>query len=175
MRWFLKKCSIPLLYKDIFVRFNLIWIGCVIAYTLGQNNFSVLTAPFVQIFPPFLYMIILSFVLFILLGALSSSKKVIKTWSKGMFPLSSFEAMLMGLSAACTMFLFSLKLSFIPAVPVSSAAALIGGIVGISLAKGGQGLHVKTLVCVASSWVWAPLLSGLLSYFVSSIIFMWGV
>lgn len=171
VRKFLQSHPVSLLYKDLFVRFNLVWIGCFIAFALGQNNLSVLVAPFSDVFSEAYLLILSGMCLFIFLGTWTASKKVIKTWSKGLFPLSSLEAMLTGLSVALTMMLFSLKSSFIPAVPVSSAAALVGGIVGISLAKGGHGLQIKTLVRVALSWIWSPFISGLLCYVVSYILF----
>lgn len=170
VRWFLKKKPIPLLYRDLFVRLNLIWIGCVIAFTLGQNNLSVLTVPFFSVFPEAHVLILSGMGLAIFGGTWTASRKVIRTWTKGLFPLSSLEAMLTGLSTALVMFLFSLNLPFTAAVPISSAAALIGGIVGISLAKGGQGLQMKVLGYVVASWVWSPCVSGLLCFVISAIL-----
>ena len=63
-----------------------------------------------------------------------------------------------------TLFMFSHGFSFLPAIPISSGASLIGAIVGVSLAKGGYGLKIKPLIWVACSWMWAPFLSGLTCY-----------
>lgn len=164
VRRFLKTHHVPLLHKELWVRFHIIWIGCLMAYMVGTNNLSVIIQPFTATLTlPFLF-IKTSICFFVFIGCLLVSRRVVKTVSAGLFPLTTVEAMMMSFSAAITLFVFSHGFAFIPAIPVSTGASLIGAIVGISLAKGGYGLKVRPLIWVASSWMWTPLLSGLTCY-----------
>lgn len=169
LRVFLKVHPVPLLRKDLWVRFHMIWIGCLMSYTIGSNNLSVIIQPFVHTLSfPNLW-VKGSICIFVFMGCLLASYRVVKTISQDLFPLSPLEAMIVAFSAATTLFLFSQGFSFLPAIPVSSGASLIGAIVGVSLSKGGYGLKVKPLIGVACSWIWAPFLSGLTCYVFASI------
>ena len=160
-RFYLKIHPVALLNRDLWVRFHMIWIGCLMAYTIGGNNLSVIVQPFARTLSFSDFWIKSSICLFVFVGCLLASRRVVKTVSRDLFPLTPLEAMITAFSAAMTLFLFSQGFSFLPAIPVSSGASFIGGIVGISLAKGGYGLKIKPLLWVASSWMWAPFLSGL--------------
>lgn len=161
VRIYLKVHPVALLNRDLWVRFHMIWIGCLMAYTIGGNNLSVVVQPFVRTlsFPDI--WIKSSICVFVFAGCLLASRRVVKTVSRDLFPLSPLEAMITAFAGSMTLFLFSQGFSFLPAIPVSSGASFIGGIVGISLAKGGYGLKIKPLAWVACSWLWAPFLSGL--------------
>ena len=162
-RFYLKKYPVPILYRDIWVRILWILVGSFTAYSLGANNMPVLTIPFAQILGQNLTLSIL-FSLVAGTGCLMASKKVIKMVSHKLFPLSSVESLIVGFSGALTLLLFSFQNGFLPALPVSMSAALIGAIVGVSFAKGGYGLKVKTLSGIIASWFWAPLFSCLLCF-----------
>ncbi len=170
LRCYLKVHPIALLRRDLWVRFHMIWIGCLMAYMIGGNNLSVIIQPFVYILNLPILIIKISICLFVFVGCLLASHRVVRTVSYDLFPLSPLEAMIASFSAAMTLFLFSQNIPFLPAIPVSSGASLIGGIVGISMAKGGYGLKIKSLIWVACSWMWAPFLSGLTCYIFATIL-----
>ena len=165
VRFFLKCYPVPILYRDIWVRFLWFGVGSFTAYSLGANNLPVLTTPFMQAisfdyqgFLPLLFSVTAG------IGCLMASGKVIRMISKKLFPLSSMESLIVGFSGALTLLLFSFNKGVFPALPISISAALIGAIVGVSMAKGGYGLKGKTLLLIISSWIWAPLFSGLLCF-----------
>ena len=160
-RFYLKIHPVALLHRDLWVRFHMIWIGCLMAYTIGGNNLSVIVQPFVCTLSLPSVWIKSSICVFVFLGCLLASRRVVKTVSRDLFPLSPLEAMITAFAGSMTLFLFSQGFSFLPAIPVSTGASFIGGIVGISFAKGGYGLKIRPLLWVASSWMWAPFLSGL--------------
>ena len=163
MRIYFKYTSIPILYRDMRVRFLWVIVGSFTAYSLGANNLPILTVPFTSFIRSYSFLLIL-FSVVVGIGCLTASQRVIKMVSSKLFPLSSIESLIIGFSGALTMLLFSFKNGFFPALPISISAALIGAIVGVSLAKGGYGLKGKTLVFIIASWLWAPLFSGLLCF-----------
>ena len=175
LRLFLKRHPVSLLRKELWVRFHMLWIGCLMAYMIGGNNLSVIIQPFTMTLSLPLFLIKFGICFFVFIGCLLVSRRVIKTLSADLFPLSSVEAMIMTFSAGMTLFLFSCGFSYLPAIPISTGAALIGAIVGISLAKGGYGLKIRPLIWVASSWVWVPFISGLTCFVFVSMMQGWGV
>lgn len=175
LRCVLRKYPVSLLNKELWTRFHMIWIGCIMAFLIGGNNLSVIIQPFTMTLSLPDFLIKGGICLFVFLGCLFVSRRVIKTLSSDLFPLSSVEALIMTFSAGLTLFLFSCGFSYLPAIPISTGAALIGAIVGISLGKGGHGLKVRPLLWVASSWVWVPFLSGLTCFVFVSMIQKWGV
>ncbi|MBO7484226.1 MAG: inorganic phosphate transporter [Alphaproteobacteria bacterium] len=165
LRFFLKKYPVPILYRDIYVRIFWIFVGSFTAYGLGSNSLPVLIIPFAktvsyddQILLPFLFSIAVGS------GCLMASHRVIRMISSKLFPLSSVESLIVGFSGALTLLIFSLHNHIIPALPISISAALIGAIVGVSMAKGGYGLKKKALIGVVCSWILAPLFSGLICF-----------
>ena len=169
MRFFLKKYPFPILYRDIGTRSLWVIVGSFTAYSLGANNLPVLTIPFSSFMDrPFILSILFS--IGVGIGCLMASKKVIKMLSSKLFPLSTIESLIVGFSGALTLLLFSFQNGFLPALPISMGASLIGAIVGVSLGKGGYGLKGKTLLSIIFSWVWAPLFSGLLCFGIQTII-----
>ena len=173
IRFYLKKWPIPILYRDIWVRFFWIIVGSFSAYSLGANNLPVLTIPFVSVTSEPLVLFVL-FSLFVWIGCLMASKKIIKMVSSQLFPLSSVEGLIVSFSAAMTLLLFSFQKGLFPALPISMSASLIGAIVGISLGKGGAGLKIKSLFSIIISWILAPLFSGLLCFAFISIMDLGG-
>ena len=163
VRLCLKKYALPLLYRDIWVR--LLWgvVGSFSAYSLGANNLPVLTVPFGGgVVQKEVLAVLFSVVAGV--GCLMASRRVIKMVSSKLFPLSSVESLIVGFSGALTLLLFSFQNGLFPALPVSMSAALIGAIVGVSLAKGGYGLKGRALFAIVASWFWAPFFSGLLCF-----------
>lgn len=181
MRHLLCQYPMPLLYKDLFMRVGLIGVGAFAAYALGANNVASITAPY------FLAASLPSWQINVLIcaaigvGFLTADKKVIRTMGSGLFPLSPMEALIVVFSGSVTLFLFSWNglrlflgsygLPSFPMVPIPITSALIGAIVGVSLAKGGHGLNYNMLGTIVASWVTAPVISGLICWGILTIIF----
>ena len=62
------------------------------------------------------------------------------------------------------MFLKGHGLPTIPLVPVSSTQAVVGAVIGIGIAKGGNGLNWGVLGKIAISWVLAPVIAAVVCY-----------
>ena len=163
-RFYFNRHSFPILYRDIWVRFFWIGVGSFTAYSLGANNLPVLTTPYQQTFSMEMSFLVPLFSVMVGVGCLMASHRVIRMVSQKLFPLSSVESLIVAFSGALTLLLFSFQNGLFPALPISISAALIGAIVGVSFAKGGQGLKGKTLFSIIASWFWAPLFSGLLCF-----------
>ena len=88
--------------------------------------------------------------------------------------LSPVTALVVVLSQAIVLFLFSSEhlenwlithgLPSFPLVPVSSSQAVIGAVLGISIAKGGKGIHFKILGNISSGWVTTPVIACLITF-----------
>lgn len=174
MRFLLKRFPVKLLWRDHLIRFGLLSVGAFSAYALGANNMASIVGPYVstQLFSiPVLFSLAC---VAVIVGFMCADRRVIKTMSKGMFPLSPMEAFIVVLTSASTLFCFSstdlkafltaLSLPSLPLVPVPLSGAAIGAIVGIALAKGIDGLKWKAVGQIACSWIAAPLSAGLICY-----------
>ncbi len=185
MRFYLNRVKIHLLYLDFWNRIGLIVVGGFGAYSLGANNIAnvmgvfVTVAPFHPLETPF-GMLTGTEQLFILggmamaSGVLTYSYKVMKTVGKSIIPLTPISALVVVLSSSTVLFLFSSQnlelflashgLPTIPLVPVSSAQAVIGALIGIGLLQGGRGMDIKQLGKIASGWLTAPLMACLICF-----------
>ncbi len=185
VKCYLKARPIPLLYRDAYTRTGLLIAGALSAYSLGANNIGNIMAPFMRsISLPSLMIggnVILSSAqqlfflgsLAICIGIFTFSKRVVQTVGQDMFKMSPIEAFIIVSSHAFVLFLFSsvslnrffdnLNISF-PLVPLSSVGAIIGGVVGVSLTKKGQGLKLYALYRVMRAWVWTPIFSAIVCF-----------
>ena len=185
VRFFLNRVKMHLLILDFWNRIGLIVVGGFGAYSLGANNIAnvmgvfVTVAPFHPLETPF-GMLTGTEQLFILggmamaSGVLTYSYKVMKTVGKSIIPLTPISALVVVLSSSTVLFLFSSQelelflashgLPTIPLVPVSSAQAVIGALVGIGLLQGGRGMDIRQLGKIASGWLTAPLMACLICF-----------
>ena len=174
-RFYLKYVPVPILYRDMRVRLLWIIVGSFTAYSLGANNMPLLTISYSEVVPEISKTITILFSIVAGVGCLFASQKVIQMISSKLFPLSSLESLIVSFSSALTLLLFSFQNGFLPALPISISAAMIGAIVGVSLAKGGYGLRIGSLLVIVFSWIWAPLFSGMLSYMFILLMSFWGI
>ena len=183
----IQKCSsMHLLMRDQCTRIGLIITAAIGAYALGANNIANVVGVFVQSCP----FKALSFgkfvtlepvqVLFLLgaiaisVGIVTYSHKVIKTVGNNLMRMSPTVALIIVLSQATVLLLFSsvslhnwLEASpfpTIPLVPVSSTQAVIGAILGIGLIKGGRNINWGIIGKIVLGWVLAPLMAMLICF-----------
>ena len=173
-KYWLKKYPVKLLHRDMFVRLGLLIVGAFSAYALGANNIASIAGPYISVNKDMTNILFALTALSVALGFYSADKRVIKTVSSGMFPLSPVEAFITIFASALTLFCFSsvtlkmvltgLSLPSFPLLPVPLSEAVIGSIIAIALAKGIDGLKLKVVGQVILSWIVAPLTAGIFCY-----------
>jgi len=182
----LHKVRFHILYRDLVIRWGLIIVGGFGAYSLGANNIANVMGVFTTSvhFPDInLGIIHLSGTqqLFaiggvaIAIGIITYSRRVMETVGNTLMPLNSEAAIVVVLSQALVLFLFSsqslssalqsIGLPPIPLVPVSSSQVVIGSIIGIGLLKGGKQIKYKVLGSISIGWIATPAIAGLMSFF----------
>jgi PiT family inorganic phosphate transporter len=182
---FLGKSRLHMLELDAYTRVGLIVVGAFGAYSLGANNIANVMGVFVPSSPfPEVNLGLFSLssvqILFfmggiaIAVGVFTFSERVMSTVGNDLFKLTPVMALIVVLAESIVLFLFASRgleswlishhLPAIPLVPVSSSQAVIGAVVGISLARGGKGLDLKTLAKVASGWVTTPVISCIVAF-----------
>jgi phosphate/sulfate permease len=107
-------------------------------------------------------------------GVFTYSQKVMLTVGNDLFRLTPVAALVVVFSESLVLFLFASRvleqwllshgLPAFPLVPVSSSQAVIGGIIGIGLAKRGHGIHYGILGKIALGWVATPIIAGVFSF-----------
>jgi len=133
--------------------------ACYVAYSMGANNAgnAVGLIANLNILPPKVLLLIGG--VSIAGGALTYGEKVADTVGKGITPLDIPSAFVAQISSAFGMHLFSLF-----GIPVSSAAAIVGAVVGVGLKKGAKSISKKTLLTILIGWVLTPTLAGVVSF-----------
>lgn len=186
LRSLLYRFRIHVFKLDSLLRTGLIWAGAFAAYSLGANNIANVMGMFAGSVPAIemnfgLFtlnsMQVLFFIggLAISAGIFTYSRKVMETVGKDLFALSPEAALVVVLTQALVLFLFSsLALSnflqrnglpSLPLVPVSSTQVVVGAVLGIGLIKGAREIKLKLLGGIALGWVITPLAAGLSTYF----------
>lgn len=183
----IQKCSsMHLLMRDQMTRIGLVLTAAVGAYALGANNIANVVGVFIQSCPfktlnfgnvltlnPIQVLFLLGAIA-ISVGIFTYSHKVIKTVGNNLMRMSPTVALIIVLSQASVLLLFSSvslhdwleqsALPTIPLVPVSSTQAVIGAILGIGLIKGGRNINWGIIGKIVLGWVLAPLMAMLLCF-----------
>ncbi len=180
------KANVHMLEQDTYNRLGLLLVGAFGAYSLGANNIAnvmgvfVPAAPFTDISFGSLFTLSGTQILFLLggiaisVGVFTYSYRVMMTVGNDLFKLTPLAALVVVLAESIVLFLFASKnleqwlishgLPSLPLVPVSSSQAVIGGVIGIVLAKKGRGINFRVLGKIASGWVTTPIIAGLISF-----------
>ena len=179
------RLKIHLLRLDLFTRIGLVVVGAFGAYSLGANNIANVMGVFVPV-SPFGELTIAGFSfsgtqqlfliggLAIAVGVYTYSEKVMQTVGSGLFRLTPEAALVVVLSNALVLFLFSSRaleswlighhLPAIPLVPVSSTQVVIGGILGIGLLKDFRSINYRILGEIVLGWLVTPVAAGTISF-----------
>ena len=184
-KFILRTFKVHLLKLDLYNRAGLVVVGAFGSFALGANNIANVMGVFVSVSPfrPLeLGLITLNDAtqLFLIggiaiaVGVFTYSRRVMTTVGTRILKLTPEAALIVVLSSGLVMFIFaSERLEFllayaslptVPLVPVSSSQAVIGAVIGIGLVHGGKGLNYKMLGRIASGWITAPLISGVLCF-----------
>jgi len=183
---FLQTSKLHILRLDAYTRTALLLAGAFGAYSLGANNIANVMGVFVPI-SPFTDINILNIFVFsskeqlfllggiaIAVGVFTYSKKVMFTVGNDLLKLSPVSAFIVVISHSIVLFLFasqgisnflqSINLPSIPLVPVSSSQAVVGGVIGIGLLKGGKEVQWSIAGRISLGWVTLPVIAALISF-----------
>ncbi len=177
----ISKSRIHILRLDAYTRLALLLAGAFGAYSLGANNIANVMGVFVNVSPftdiniASLFVLTSIQQLFLLggiaiaVGVFTYSKKVMFTVGNDLLKLSPVSAFVVVLSHSIVLFLFasqgissfliSLNLPALPLVPVSSSQAIVGGVIGIGILKGGKEVKWSVAGKISIGWVVLPLLT----------------
>lgn len=185
---FMKKIKIHLIRLDGYTRALLIIAGAFGSYSLGANNIGNVMGVFIKsaesAFPSFSVGSLFSFTgvqqLFLLggiaiaVGVFTYSKRVMMTVGSSIYQLSPITAFIVVLSSSIVLFLFASQglktflvghnLPSFPLVPVSSSQSIVGGVIGIGLAKGGHNLNLKILGRISLGWIATPIIGAVVAF-----------
>lgn len=195
VKWVLERSKVHLLSLDSYTRSGLLIVGAFGSYSLGANNIGnvmgvfINSSPFQDISVAGIFNFTSIQQLFLLggiaiaIGVYTYSQNVMKTVGSGIYKLSPITALVVVLASSLTLFLFasqglydflsSHNLPTFPLVPVSSSQAVVGSVMGISLAKGGRNLNFRKIGQISMGWIVTPVASAILAYF--SLFFMQNV
>ena len=185
---FILKRKLHILRLDAYTRTALILAGAFGAYSLGANNIANVMGVFVPI-SPFTDITFSNFFTFsseeqlfllgglaIAAGVFTYSKKVMFTVGNDLLKMSPVAAFIVVISHSIVLFLFasqgisnflqSINLPPIPLVPVSSSQAVVGGVIGIGLLKGGKEVQWTIARKISLGWVLLPILAALISFII---------
>lgn len=152
--WLYNRGGLNLFQTDRILRTAMLAAGIYGAYALGANNVANVTAVFVGaglIDGPTAALIggasIAS-------GILTFSRPVMETVGRRLVKLDPFSALVVVLSLAATVHLYTLL-----GVPVSTSQAVVGGVLGIGLIKGVRTVSRKVFYNILLAWLFTPALT----------------
>lgn len=164
------RVSLNLFQKDALLRTGLIGAGCYCSYALGANNVANVTGVFVGSGQLDLALATLIGGCSIAFGILTFSRWVMETVGRKLLLLDPFSALVVMMAEALTVHFYALM-----GVPVSTAHAVIGAILGIGMLKGVETIRLGTLSQVLAGWFLTPAVGAgffLLLYFLAHLRFV---
>lgn len=187
VKFILKRAKIHLIRLDFITRILLLAAGAFGSYSLGANNIANVMGVFIESagFPDLsvggLFTLTGVQQLFALggiaiaVGVFTYSKRVMMTVGSTIYKLNPITAFIVVLSSSIVLFLFASQglkdllishgLPSFPLVPVSSSQSIVGGVIGIGLAKGGRNINLSILGKISLGWIATPVIAALISYF----------
>ncbi len=133
--------------------------GVLVAFSLGSNNIGNAVGVLIARDVAGMTSAVAAGALFISLGAIFFSKRVILTIGKGITTLDPLQAFVVQASSAVALFLCTLI-----GIPVSLSQATVGCVIGVGLTRGPSALNRRFIGSIVGSWIATPLISGVLSY-----------
>jgi len=148
-----------ILTRDKFLWGSLVLVGVYGSYVLGANNVANATGIFSNQLPGISDRALAFWGgVAIALGALTYSRRVMRTVGHGIVPMDAFTALVAVGAMSVTVHIFA-KIG----VPVSTAEGIVGAIAGIGLMRGVQAIHGSMLRNIAVGWLLTPLVALILA------------
>jgi phosphate/sulfate permease len=143
------------------LRSLLLFSGILIAYNTGANELATILGPVIH--SGLMEQMQASLVgsLFVFLGAVILSHRVIETIGKGITTLDPYSGFAAQFGAGmCVMFFTILGM------PISTTYCIIGGISGVGMSKGMETVKLDLIKKIIANWFLAPSLAFLISFFI---------
>lgn len=186
VQYFVNRSKMHMVQIDNLTRYGLVIVGIFGSYALGANNIGNVMGVFVNS-NPFKEITLFKYItleptkiLFLIggmaiaVGVATYSKKVMGTIGNNLYRFSPITALIVVLSVALTMFLFSSSslnhflvsngLPGIPLVPISASQAIIGAVIGLGLARKNVDVNFSQLRKIMLGWIITPIFAFLISY-----------
>jgi PiT family inorganic phosphate transporter len=167
----------PVFVLDRWLRFGLLAVGCYGAWALGGNNMANVVGAYARIelvdplqIGPWVFsesrLLALLGGLAISAGVITYSHRVMIMVGRNLVELDAISALIAIFAEALVVDFFAhswdLGMFILPAIPVSASQALVGGVVGIGLARGLQTIRLQLLWRIAICWIATPLIAAAL-------------
>ena len=143
------------------LRSLLLFSGILIAYNTGANELATILGPVIH--SGLIEQLRASLIgsLFVFLGAVILSHRVIETIGKGITTLDPYSGFAAQFGAGmCVMFFTFLGM------PISTTYCIIGGISGVGMSKGMNTVKLDLIKKIMANWVVAPSLAFLISFLI---------
>lgn len=147
-----------MLYETV-IRGLIIISGLFVAFSLGTNNIGNVVGVIDANNALNLELAVVIGAIFITMGSLIFSKRVIMTIGRGITTLDPLRAFVSQFSASVAVIICTYI-----GVPVSLSQAIVGGIVGVGLTKGRSSVDGQFIFRIIGSWILTPIISGSLMY-----------
>jgi PiT family inorganic phosphate transporter len=151
--------KLPFFSIERILRILLLIGGILIAYNTGANELATVMGPVIH---SGLLSMMSSFLLgaiFVFLGAILLSHRVIETVGKGITALDPYSGFAAQFGAGSCVLLFTFL-----GMPVSTTYCIIGGIIGVGILKGVETVRISLIKKVLFNWILAPSLAFLMSF-----------
>ncbi|HZV47773.1 MAG TPA: anion permease [Thermodesulfovibrionales bacterium] len=147
------------------IRFLLLLSGILIAYNTGANELATIVGP--AIHSGLIERTPASLIgsLFVFLGAVLLSKRVIETIGKGITTLDPYSGFAAQFGAGICVLFFTFL-----GMPISTTYCIIGGISGVGMSKGMKTVKMDLIKKIIANWFLAPTLAFLISFVIMKII-----
>ncbi len=147
------------------LRALLLLSGILISYNTGANELATIVGP--AIHSGLMGKTPASLVgsLFVFLGAVLLSKRVIETIGKGITTLDPYSGFAAQFGAGICVLLFTSL-----GMPISTTYCIIGGISGVGMSKGMKTVKIDLIKKIIRNWFLAPSVAFLISYAIMKIV-----
>jgi PiT family inorganic phosphate transporter len=147
------------------LRSLLLFSGILIAYNTGANELATILGPVIHSGLIETVRASLMGSLFVFLGAIILSHRVIETISKGITTLDPYSGFAAQFGAGMCVLFFTFL-----GMPVSTTYCIIGGISGVGMSKGMKTVKLDLIKKIMVNWALAPSLAFLISFLIMKII-----
>lgn len=141
------------------LRFLLLLSGILIAYNTGANELATILGPVIH--SGLIEQMRASLVgsLFVFLGAVILSRRVIETIGKGITTLDPYSGVAAQFGAGMCVMLFTFL-----GMPISTTYCIIGGISGVGMSKGMKTVKLDLIKKIMANWILSPSLAFIISF-----------
>lgn len=141
------------------LRSLLLLSGILIAYNTGANELATILGPVIHsgLIEQMRASLIGS--LFVFLGAVILSHRVIETIGKGITTLDPYSGFAAQFGAGICVLFFTFL-----GMPISTTYCIIGGISGVGMSKGMKTVRIELLKKIVANWILAPSLAFIISF-----------